>query len=73
MTRNGWRRNLRQRIGYILDQIGLRHRTVDQWRELSKRGGSSRLVASEPFAPSFDERWNLSLNAPVYILHENLT
>ena len=64
---------LRQRIGYILDQIGLRHRTVDQWRELSKRGGSSRLVASEPFAPSFDERWNLSLNAPVYILHENLT
>lgn len=64
---------LRQRIGYVLDQLGLSHRIVDQWRARSKRGGSSRLVASEPFAPNFDERWNLSLNAPVHLLHESTT
>jgi predicted transcriptional regulator of viral defense system len=61
---------LRQRVGYILDQIGLTHPRVEQWQESTHRGGSSRLVGSEPFVSQFDPRWNLSLNAPVEILHE---
>ncbi|MGH2530832.1 MAG: type IV toxin-antitoxin system AbiEi family antitoxin domain-containing protein [Thermomicrobiales bacterium] len=62
---------LRQRVGYVLDQIGLSHPLVEKWRDSSHRGGSSRLVASAPFASTFDERWNLSLNAPVDLLHES--
>jgi predicted transcriptional regulator of viral defense system len=62
---------LRQRVGYVMDQIGLSHPKLETWRGASHRGGSSRLVGSEPFASTFDERWNLSLNAPVEILHED--
>jgi predicted transcriptional regulator of viral defense system len=62
---------LRQRVGYVLDQIGLTHPRLEQWRASSHRGGSSRLVGSEPFASTYDERWNLSLNAPVDVLHES--
>jgi len=61
---------LRQRVGYVLEQIGLSHPKLDRWRHSSHRGGSSRLVASEPFASTFDERWNLSLNAPIDALRE---
>jgi len=64
---------LRQRVGYVLDQIGLTHPRLEQWRAASHRGGSSRLVGSEPFASTYDERWNLSLNAPVNVLHEHIT
>ncbi|MGH2559331.1 MAG: type IV toxin-antitoxin system AbiEi family antitoxin domain-containing protein [Thermomicrobiales bacterium] len=63
---------LRQRVGYILDQVGLSHPKLEQWCRTSHRGGSSRLVGSMPFASTFDERWNLSLNAPVDVLHESL-
>lgn len=61
---------LRQRVGYVLDQLGRAHPTVEQWRRSTQRGGSSRLVGSAPFASTYDERWNLSINAPVDILHD---
>lgn len=61
---------LRQRVGYIVDQLGLSHPIVERWRAASQRGGSSRLVASAPFMSTFDKRWNLSINAPVDVLHE---
>ena len=61
---------LRQRVGYVLDQLGLSRPMVETWRHAAQRGGSSRLVASAPFASTFDERWNLSINAPVDALHE---
>ena len=54
---------LRQRAGFVLDRLGLRHPALDRWQQKAHRGGSSRLVGSEPFASSFDERWNLSINA----------
>ena len=54
---------LRQRTGFVLDRLGLRHPALDRWQQAAHRGGSSRLVGSEPFASSFDERWNLSINA----------
>jgi predicted transcriptional regulator of viral defense system len=62
---------LRQRVGYILEQIGLSHPRLDHWSSTSHRGSSSRLVGSEPFASIFDARWNLSLNGPVETLHEH--
>jgi predicted transcriptional regulator of viral defense system len=56
---------LRQRVGFILDQLDLAHSHLELWRAGSHRGGSSRLVASEPFASTFDDRWNLSINVPI--------
>lgn len=61
---------LRQRVGYILDELGLTHRVIEEWPSRSRRGGSSRLVGSAPFSPMFSERWNLSLNGPVTILRD---
>jgi hypothetical protein len=49
---------------------GARPAARSRCRAGSRRGGSSRLVASEPFASTFDERWNLSLCAPVDVLHD---
>lgn len=54
---------LRQRAGFVLDRLGFQHPALDHWQQKAHRGGSSRLVGSEPFASSFDDRWNLSINA----------
>lgn len=62
---------LRQRAGFIMEAIGLSHSMLDRWQPQSKRGGSSRLVGSEPFSSRYDERWNLSLNGPVELLREH--
>ncbi|MBI2760517.1 MAG: hypothetical protein HYX51_03715 [Chloroflexi bacterium] len=55
---------LRQRVGFILDELSLGNALTDEWAKSAKRGGSSKLVSSEPYAPVFSEKWNLSLNAP---------
>jgi predicted transcriptional regulator of viral defense system len=60
---------LRQRVGFILEELGLRHPIVDQWPEQAKRGGSSRLFGGAPFAPTFSERWKISINVPIDVLH----
>lgn len=61
---------LRQRVGYILDQLGLGHPRLDEWMARAHRGGSSKLVGSEPFETAHDDRWNLSLNGPVWVLRD---
>ena len=61
---------LRQRVGFVLDRLGLSHPALEQWRSSAKRGGSSRLVGAEPFAPTYDERWNISINAPTEALDD---
>ena len=60
---------LRQRVGYILDQLGRTHPRVEEWRHQAQRGGSSRLHGAAPYAPVYDQDWSLSLNAPVDVLH----
>lgn len=60
---------LRQRVGFILDELGLSSPAVDGWPAKAKRGGSSKLLGSAPFAPLFSERWKLSINAPTGALH----
>ena len=62
---------LRQRVGFVLDRLGLPHPALDRWQQKAHRGGSSRLVGSEPFASTFDERWNLSINASTSPMEES--
>jgi predicted transcriptional regulator of viral defense system len=56
---------LRQRVGFVLEKLGLTHPTLREWRRNKKRGGSSKLLASAPYAPEYDENWDLSINAPI--------
>ena len=60
---------LRQRVGFLLETLGISHKALDRWQALAGRGGSSKLLASAPYANEFSERWNLSLNAPIEALH----
>ena len=62
---------LRQRTGFILEELELSHSRLDEWQGLAQRGGSSKLVAAAPYAPQFSERWSLSLNAPLAALHDS--
>lgn len=62
---------LRQRVGFILDRMNLSHPSVEAWRAHAARGGSSRLLASAPYAPAYSERWNLSINTPAIALLES--
>jgi predicted transcriptional regulator of viral defense system len=55
---------LRQRVGYVLTELGLDHPRLTEWRRGLLRGGSLRLLASEPYASEYSAEWNLSLNAP---------
>ncbi|MFO0809847.1 MAG: hypothetical protein U0746_14600 [Gemmataceae bacterium] len=61
---------LRQRVGYLLESLGLSHPRLAAWKRNLVRGSSVRLVAARPFAPTFSAEWNLSLNVPPEILSE---
>ena len=51
------------RVGYILDErIGLEHPTIATWIKNVQRGGSRKLVAENPYAPTYSEKWGLSIN-----------
>ncbi len=64
---------LRQRVGFLLDELGIPSPIVEGWRAGARRGGSSRLLGSAPYAPTYSERWNLSLNASLAALTESMT
>lgn len=61
---------LRQRAGFILEELDLPHARIIEWQDVARRGGSSKLLASAPYSPQYSERWNLSLNAPITVLHD---
>jgi predicted transcriptional regulator of viral defense system len=61
---------LRQRTGFLLEQLGVEHPVLDDWAKNSVRGSSARLIASREFSPTFSERWNLSINVPDSFLAE---
>ena len=56
--------NLRQRVGFLLESLGREHPRLDDWRQSLRRGGSLKLAANLPYAPTYSGRWNLSLNVP---------
>jgi predicted transcriptional regulator of viral defense system len=62
---------LRQRVGFILEELGISPAAIHGWPEQAVRGGSSKLLGSAPFAPTFNERWKLSINAPIDALYED--
>ncbi|MDO8672207.1 MAG: hypothetical protein Q7O66_12380 [Dehalococcoidia bacterium] len=59
-----------QRVGFIMDELGLSRPEMEGWLARAKRGGSSKLVATAKYANTFSARWNLSINAPIDALHE---
>ncbi len=59
-----------QRVGFVLEKLGARRQTLDEWAQRSKRGGSAKLIADRPFASAHSERWNLSINIPSNLLAE---
>src|SRR5262249_42707299 len=61
---------LRQRVGFVLEALGLHHPQLTAWKKKLLRGSSVKLVAAEPFAPEFSPEWNLSLNVPSSVLAE---
>lgn len=61
---------LKQRAGFLLETFGISDPRLASWQRHAHRGGSSKLVASEPYAPTFSERWSLSLNASLDTLAE---
>ncbi len=63
---------LRQRAGFVLEELGLSHPQIEEWRESARRGGSSKLVASAPYSSAYSERWNLSINAPIDVLRDEI-
>lgn len=59
---------LRQRVGFLLEELGVSSPRFDAWARAAKRGSSSVLAAGQPFASTFSERWQLSLNASLEAL-----
>lgn len=62
-----------QRAGFVLEQLKLDHPRLSQWRSDLQRGGSMKLVPSRPYASTYSERWNLSINVPddvIAVLHD---
>jgi predicted transcriptional regulator of viral defense system len=53
----------RVRAGYLLEErCGLSDPHFDQWQQLAQRGGSRVLDPDAEYAPTFSERWMLSIN-----------
>jgi predicted transcriptional regulator of viral defense system len=61
---------LRQRVGFLLEQMQLTHPILQDWAKSSVRGSSAKLIANLAFSPVYSERWNLSINAPETALSE---
>lgn len=55
---------LRQRVGFLLEYLGLSHPLLQDWAKNSVRGSSAKLIANADFSPTYSERWNLSVNVP---------
>lgn len=55
---------LKVRAGYILEEvIKLKDDRIDLWqKKYAQRGGSQVLDSSKPYAPSYSERWMISVN-----------
>jgi predicted transcriptional regulator of viral defense system len=60
--------NLKQRVGYVLEKLGRHHPRLAQWRDRLQRGGSVKLLASDPYSETYSAEWSLSLNVSPSVL-----
>jgi len=51
-----------QRLGFILEELGFSHPSLNEWAKSPSRGSSAKLVASREFSSTYSERWCLSIN-----------
>jgi predicted transcriptional regulator of viral defense system len=61
---------LRQRAGFILEQIGFPPDRFDEWAKRAVRGSSAKLVANRDFSSRHSSRWSLSINLPDSVIAE---
>ncbi len=61
---------LRQRVGFLLDKLGLDDPVLPEWAGKSVRGSSAKLFANLEFSPTFSKRWSLSINVSDTTLSE---
>jgi predicted transcriptional regulator of viral defense system len=58
----------RQRVGFVVERLGARSPTLDEWKTRLQRGGSLKLIGSRPYASTYSSEWNLSLNVADSVL-----
>lgn len=60
-----------QRVGFVMDTLGIEHPQLERWKEeKTPRGGSRVLNPERDFESEYSEEWNLSINQPTAILVE---